>query len=367
MQYRQIGTHTVSCVGVGGHYTKMEEGLFEERYAQVKPDEIQKRTVMMEKAFDAGITYYDTTWRNEVDMLSQAIRPLGIRDRIHINGMVLGAFAGSAAAGISPAQYVDQWLGDRLRSLPGNHFDSFMINAIEENYSREACAELLCHLEKRRQAGDFDIIGFSCHNHRLARQIADEFPAFSLIMLAYNYKNRSFEEAFDGYDGNASFVAMKPLIWYEYGIPFCKINELPSASRLLGREPDPQAAAKAIRWNLRDPRISACVCGVNSMAELDTLILAGSGELSGADEEELEDYRRGIESENRLPFFVASCLSGEDNRRSFQFGLRSLAGALGVPAEDIPLNREDTDRRLLELREKLLQELERQGLGHWLR
>ena len=366
-QYGEINGRCVSKVGIGGHYSKMEEGLFEERYAQVNRDEVQKRTVMMEKAFEAGITYFDTTWRNEVDMLSEAIKPLGIRDRIHINGMVLGAFAGSKATGMTPAAYVDKWLAERLRSLPGNHFDSFMINAIDENYSEEACAELLEHLEKRRDAGDFDTIGFSCHDHQLAREIADTFPQFSLIMLAYNYKNRRFEETFAGYNGKAAFVAMKPLIWYEYGIPFCKINALPSAARILGQDPDPQIAAKAVRWNLKNPLITTCVCGVNSLEELDTLILAGSGDLTEKEEQELWNYRHGIESENRLPFFIASCLSGEENRRSFQFGLMSLAKALGYPAPEIPLNREDSDRRLLELREVLMRELDKKGLGYYLK
>ncbi|HIS67851.1 MAG TPA: hypothetical protein IAA58_00580 [Candidatus Gallacutalibacter stercoravium] len=363
MQYASIGKNNrISRVGIGGHYSKMEEGRFEASYAQVSRQEVKARTEMLERAFDSGVTYYDTTWRNEVEMLAQSMAPLHIRDKVHINGMVLGTFTGSVAAGITPSQYIDRWLDERLAVLPQNHLDSFMINAIDEGYDPGACAQVLEHLEKRRQQGDFDIIGFSCHNHTLARQIADTFPQFQLIMLAYNYKNRAFETAFDGYSGSASFVAMKPLIWYEYGIPFCALNRLPNAEQLLGGLMDSHVAAKAVAWNLHNPRITTCVCGVNSQQELDDLLLAGNTGWQQEDEAVLERYRRCVE-ENRIPFFIGICKGGAGNRRSFQFGLRNLAGALGVPMEHIPLNDDASDELLLRFWQKLKAEAQKQGYG----
>lgn len=362
MKYELLAGKKVSKVGIGGHYSKMEEGRFEASYGEVTREEIKKRTGLMEKAFDAGITYFDTTWRNEVDMFSESIRPLGIRDQIHVNGMVLGTFTGSKAAGLTPVQYLDKWLKERLNALPGNHLDSFMINAIDEGYDQAACEEVLNHLEKRKQAGDFSVIGFSCHDHQLARKIADTFPEFQLIMLAYNYKNRALEKAFDGYEGKASFVAMKPLIWYEYGIPFCKINQLSRAEQLLGQEKDLQIPAKAVSWNLKNPLITTCVCGINSEEELNSLILAGSSDWKEEYELSLEHYREAIEKENHLPFLISACLNGEENRRSFQFGLFNLARALEIPVEEIPLNAPDSDQKLKSLQLFLLEELKKRGL-----
>jgi predicted aldo/keto reductase-like oxidoreductase len=89
MKYKLIANkYKVSCVGIGGHYAKMEEGSYEERYADVSTKELAVRTEIIEKAVDAGINYFDTTFRNEVDMLSKSIKPLNIRDKIFINGMV---------------------------------------------------------------------------------------------------------------------------------------------------------------------------------------------------------------------------------------------------------------------------------------
>ena len=50
-------------------------------------------------------------------------------------------------------------------------------------------------------------------------------------MLPYSFHNRRFEEAFKGYTGKASFIAMKTQVWLEYGIPFCAINALPAPPR----------------------------------------------------------------------------------------------------------------------------------------
>ncbi|GEM_PF-2187788 len=364
-----LGGREVSVVGVGGHYSKFEEGRFEETYAQIAEPEVRARRGYIEKAFESGITYYDTTWRNEVDMFSRSVKDLGIRDRIHVNSMVLGAFRGSKATGMTPGAYVDKWLDDRLRSMPDHHFNSFMINALEEDYDENLCAELLGHLKDRKKAGDFDMIGFSCHDHMLARVAADRFPEFELIMLAYNYKNRAFERAFDGYTGNAAFVAMKPLIWYEYGIPFAAVNNLPNAEAVLNEAAgdtigrDPEIGTKAIRWNLRNPLVKVTVCGINSETELAGLIKAGNeGKLGDADEALLERYRLADESRERLPFFIGASQADPSNRRSLQFGLKSLGGYLGIEWPNIPQNVDIADGMLQEFRAKLYEELKARGL-----
>jgi hypothetical protein len=118
MRYKLIADKfKVSCVGIGGHFGKMEEGEYEHRYTEIDPNEVRRRTALIERAVAGGVTYFDTTWRNEVDMLSQSIAPLGIRDKIYINGMVLGAFTGSKAMGMDVCDYFDKWMDERLRVL----------------------------------------------------------------------------------------------------------------------------------------------------------------------------------------------------------------------------------------------------------
>lgn len=356
MQYNLIdGKHKVSVVGIGGHYSKMEEGHFENRYAEVEKSEIDKRRDLIQTAVENGINYFDTTWRNEVDMLAKSINELGVRDKIFINGMVLGVFSGSKACGMSACDYMNKWLDERLVSI--GRFNSFMINAIEEQYDEGECEKVIRLLEKRKNDGDFDVIGFSCHSHALARKIADTFNEFKLIMLAYNYHNRSFESAFDGYMGNASFVAMKPFVWHEYGIPFCIINNNPDAEKILGTEPRKEITADAVKWIKRNTLITTVVCAVNNMEELSYVIEAGKTDLTTEGEKYLELYQKANMQNNHIDFLKSAIYAPKENRRALSFGLSSLARALNIPYPNIPLNAPDSDKLLDDFREKLISNL----------
>ena len=362
MKYKLIGNkYKVSCVGIGGHYSKMEEGEYEERFATITIDEIKSRTEFIEKAVKAGITYFDTTWQNEVHMLSKVIEQLNNRDEIFVNGMVLGAFAGSEDTGMEVCDYFNKWLDKRLQVIPGNHFDSIMINAIEERYDEAKCEKLVRLLEKRRQNGDFEIFGFSCHNSKHARVVADTFKEFEIIMLPYNFRNRTFETAFKDYSGNASFVAMKPLIWAEYGIPFCSLNNLPDLEESLGLKPVHNVASLAVNWVASKDTITTTVCAINSQEELDQLIEAGSSDISKQSEAILSSYDNAIQLQNYIPFFISAIYGNDDNRRKRFFGLINLAKALKVTIPEIPLNIDESDEILSEFKTKLLVEATKQG------
>lgn len=364
MEYKLIGNkYKVSRVGIGGHYSKMEEGSYEARFAELSTNEINARTIMIEKAVEAGINYFDTTWQNEVSMLSKALEPLKIRDDIFINGMVLGAFTGSEDTGMEVCDYFNKWLDERLKVIPQNRFDSFMINAIEEKYDEAKCEKLVRLLEKRRQNGDFKVFGFSCHNSLLARKVADTYKEFEMIMVPYNYKNRVFETAFNGYTGNASFVAMKPLIWAEYGIPFCSLNSLPHPEETLGLKPVDNAASRAINWIAAKNTITTTVCAVNSQAELDELIAAGSLDFSEHNEVILSSYEDAMQQQNNIPFFISAIYGDDSNRRKRFFGLSNLARALKISLPDIPLNNGESDQILAQYKALLLIEAKKQGYG----
>ena len=368
MKYNLIGNkYKVSCVGIGGHYSKMEEGSYEERYADVSTEEINIRSNIVRNAVEAGINYFDTTWQNEVCMLSKVIESLNIRDKIFVNGMVLGAFAGSEDTGMDVCDYFNKWLDARLKVMPQNHFDSFMINAIEERYDEAKCEKLVRLLEKRRQAGDFNIFGFSCHNSMHARKVANTFKEFEIIMVPYNYKNRSFETAFDGYNGNASFVAMKPLIWAEYGIPFSSLNNLPGLEENLNLKRVEDVASIAVNWLSSKSTLTTTICAINSQDELDKLIAAGSRNISEQDDTILKSYETAMQLKNNIPFFISTIYGDDKNRRKRFFGLTNLARALKVSIPNIPLNTEETDQMFSKLMDNLIVEAKKQGYSSFLK
>lgn len=323
----------VSVVGIGGHHKQLETGRFEETYGPIREEEVAQRAKIVERAVENGITYFDSTWYSEAAMLGRTVKETGVRNHIHVNGMVLGAFSGSKGFGMTDRDYFSKYLDKRLEIMPGSRFDSFMINAIDEQYDEERCAGLIELLQERKKAGDIGMIGFSCHNHTLARQIADRFPAFELIMTAYNYVNRSFEKAFEGYQGKASFVAMKPMIWAQYGIPFCSVNTLSNFERKFGMPKDEEIAVKAARFARTHPLINVALSAVNGEPELDLLIKAGEGANTPDDIAVLDRYRDAVFGDDHVALFIGGL--GMDSLRTNLFCIHNLCDVLGIPKQKL--------------------------------
>ncbi len=342
---------SVSPVGIGGHYRAMEEGQYEDRTAYIE-EEVALRCSLVEKAIDSGINYFDTTWKNEAELFGIVLKKTGLRDKVVVNGMVLGSFTGSAATGLSLEDYFDKWLNVRLAAMPGRHYDTFMINAIEEGYNEDGCERLVRYLEKRQKKGDFKAFGFSCHDPMLARKIADKFPEFQTIMVPYNFFNRKFEAAFDqSYSGNAALIAMKPLVWAEYGVPFCALNELKIFEELFGFPPEPAIATLAYRFILNNPQITTVISAVNSEAELLGLISAGEGTITTSDITLLNQYKDAQERYDRIPLFLSAMET--DNLRKNFFGVSHLSRVLGIDMPDISLNAGDAREKILAHGKKL--------------
>jgi len=146
----------VSRIGIGGHYKAKNEGAYDELSAYVDR-EVEKRIPLVEKALKAGVNYFDTTCRNEVVMLAKILEHLHARDRVVVNGMVVGAFSGSKATDETIEAYFNKELDVRLETMSGHRFDTFMINAIEEEFDPQQCERLVKLLEQRRAAGDFRV------------------------------------------------------------------------------------------------------------------------------------------------------------------------------------------------------------------
>jgi len=373
MMKRKLGTTglEVSVVGIGGHYRAMEEGMYEDRTAYIDR-EVALRCRIVERAFERGITYFDTTWKNEAELLGLALKQTGLRDRVVVNGMVLGSFTGSKASGMTVEDYFGRWLDCRLSLFPGGHFDTFMVNAIEEGYDEAGCERLVRYLEKRRSAGDFKAFGFSCHDPMLARRVADKFPEFQTIMIPYNYLNRRFEEAFDGiatnaasetrkaalessakeaYAGSAAFIAMKPLVWAEYGVPFCALNHFSSFRDLFGFEKVPDIATSAFRFVLGNRRVTTVISAVNTTEEVDQLANAAKGHLSEDDGRMLEAYRTAQAGYGGIPLFL-SAMRGDNLRKNY-YGVINLSRVLGVDMPVVSLNEIGAREKLLRHGEQL--------------
>ncbi|MCL2013885.1 MAG: hypothetical protein FWG69_02735 [Oscillospiraceae bacterium] len=359
----------VSVVGIGGHYKHFEYGRYEETYGPVEQSEVDSRAKLLSKAYENGITYYDTTWYNEVEMLARSLEIAGIRSKIHVNGMVLGAFTGSKGFGMTDRDYFNKYLDKRLAIMPENRFDSFMINAIDEQYDYDRCAGLVKLLSERKAAGDIGMLGFSCHNHPLAREIADAFNEFEIIMTPYNFRNNWFARSFDGYKGNASFVAMKPMVWAQYGVPFSVINNLNNFEEIFGFKKDEKIAVKAFRYLIESPILNVTLSSVNNETELDMLIEAGTDHTGGCclnenDLKALTDYDKAVSSHDSIPLFIGGMKT--DNLRAEFFCADNLCNILNIDKSTLTVRDENRRELIAEYKEKIYKELKTKGYGKYL-
>lgn len=327
MRYKTIaGKYSVSCVGVGGHYSVFDGGKYDvNRTGKLDMTEVAVRRGYIERALEAGINYFDTTSRNEAQMLSDCITP-GMREKMFINGMVLMMFRAAEQSGADICAYFNDGLDARLRMF-GGHLDSVMICAVNEFFDESQCEKLVRLMEKRRDAGDVKLIGFSCHVPDFARRLADQYPQFGLIMLPYNFHNRARDDAFEGYRGSASFIAMKPLVWEIYGIPITAVNKLPDPKALLGIAPVGDIAAHALSFAAQNPAISSVVCGINGESELEQLIKAGD---MTPDTALLAAYEKAMLTDKNLPFLTAAFNIDKANERVRFYARRHLAEKFGI-------------------------------------
>jgi len=337
MRYKMIaGKYKVSCVGLGGHYAAWDNGPDDRlTYGAMDAEEIRKREGLVRRAVDAGINYFDSTWRNEADMLFSTIRPLNVREKLFISGMVLGAFNKTSFSGMSSVEYVEDALNYRLKRVPGNYLDCFQLQAPERGYSDALADDVMAYLEKRKQQGDILTVGISTHKPKEARKFIDRYDV-DLVMQAYNYHHHEADEIFRDYRGPATFIAMKPLIWQisTYGIPFMNADWMPDFTPPANAD---EIASHSIAWSALSPSVSTVVCSVNSDRDLDGLIRAS--EILHPDVAALQQYEEAIRREGSIPFALSSLKNPAFNERNYLYAARSISRLMGV---EFPFDKDAT-------------------------
>lgn len=368
MKYNLLGQHyPVSCIGIGGHYTSWDSGKYDTRSGYIREGEVLARRSYIEQALACGINYFDTTFRNEVEMLGKSMPSDCDRSHIFINGMVLGVQRAVKKYGHNICAYYNSSLNERLSLVPGGYFDSVMLAEIEEDPDIAKCDELMAMLQKRYENGDFKAVGFSCHDAVFARLMADRYPFIKTIMVPYNYYNRSADTAFNGYTGSATLIAMKPVVWMAYGVPFCSINNLSNIEELLGRKPSEDVAAHAIAWNTKNPRIASTVVAINSPTEAAQLTKAAS---LTPDEELLEAYKNAALTDDGIPLVLSAIKNPTKNYRSLYYAIRHCGWKFGIklpfndriPFNELPYGIEDMER----MRVEMIEIAKERGYGKYL-
>jgi len=292
MRYRVLGRTgwKVSELGLGGHeYRRWLPGERDmEEFLKTQP----QRNRLVERALEAGVNYFDTTFAEEAESLGLALKALGRRRDVYVSAMIVGLFKKMEEN--PPARWREiilEGVEERLRSLQTDYIDVFRICMPENDYSREKLEFTLKTLEEVKDQGKIRSIGVSSHEPRFLAELIRKYDRFDSVMVRYNYHLQEAREALFPLCKalDIGIVVMKPFAWPYYGIPFTRFGPVDLEKGCY------TPAQTNLRWILNSPEVTTVVMGVNSLAELEEN-LATVTKKGEADEGLLKRYLQAAQS-----------------------------------------------------------------------
>jgi aryl-alcohol dehydrogenase-like predicted oxidoreductase len=275
----------VSALGVGGHTYPVGDG----------PDDFtsyDERAALIRHLVDAGVTYFDTTWLNEVELLADSIRRAAIRTPLTVSLQYVD--------GISDANWREKLRGEIERRLEVMGYSRAPLFIMGVGNHRPGFGEIRAAttlLHEFKSEGLIENIGVSCHDFVAFDSIAtiiEEDDTLDYMMIRYNWKfplaaERLFPVA---RSKNVGLVAMKSLCWdcgYEdWGRRISVFEPLEAGGRASQTE-ELNAAQRSLLWCLESCDTS--VPSINAMWEADQLIQAINADEAHIETGDFADYR----------------------------------------------------------------------------
>jgi len=306
VKYRILGRTglKVSEIGLGGHEYRRPLPTTLGRWGEIDIEKFMKtqpkRNVIIKRAIEAGINYFDTTQMEEAKSLGLALKNVGGREKIYIAAMIIFPFRKMEKKPKTEwREIIIREVEERLKLLQTNYIDVLNLHEPENSYSRERLKVALEALREMRDEGKIGWIGASTHDPRFLAEIIRKYDCFDSVMIPYNYHRQETREILFPLCKalEIGIVVMKPFSWPYYGIPFVRFGPVE------GEEKSPYTPAQlCLRWILSSLEVSTVVPSVNSLEELEENIAAITKE-GVIDEKILEMYLRratGPEAKEKL-------------------------------------------------------------------
>jgi len=292
MEYRMLGKTglKVSAIGLGGHEFRRQQFLKDSRFTELNPE----RPKMLKTAFEMGVNYFDTTFQEEVQSLGSSLKKAGInREDVHVSSTCIYLLRQLKKRDVKEwDSYIEAEITERLKLLKSDYFDIFMINTIENGYDPERLDGAIEILTKYKEKGYLNHIGASGHSPEIMLNAVSICDALEVIMFPFNYRNgwkdkerKKIPENERGLPGpgeellgivrqkNIGYVAMKPFVWFDYGLPFMQVcrNLLNNYNKT-----EVTPAQIALRWILKSDAVSTTIPSANNLEEIVENSMAGN-------------------------------------------------------------------------------------------
>jgi aryl-alcohol dehydrogenase-like predicted oxidoreductase len=365
MKYRNYGRTDIqiSELGLGGHREGFDtrDGL--DRQARYFLP-AKERAEVVGRAIDAGVNYFDATFDCEMVSLGESFSILGVRDGLFVSGMRVDFFSlfleyGKELYGNDIRKYTRQQIEGRLTDGGFGWLDQFLLGALDfgDPISHKAALEdTIDELIRQREAGKIRFFGFSCHNPDYASELLNLFPIFDAVMVPYNYGNRVAEENLQSAveTQGAAWVAMKALVWEEYGIPVTALRALNPVDGVTAHDPGAPVGRLSLNWILGNSHVTTTVPAMNTIDEIEENSRLGDT-VGDEDTEKLEAYLSAMRAGNNIPLAIAGMLC--PNLRVRGHGLRTAKARLGIDEPDIDFEDDNAEELAADQVKKVLDAL----------
>jgi aryl-alcohol dehydrogenase-like predicted oxidoreductase len=266
MKYRTLGRTglRISEVSLGGHEYRRRHLVKDGRFTELDPN----RPKIIATAIEMGVNYFDTTYTEEAQSLGATLKTLGVqRDKVYLSGMSIDLLA--RLGDREPSEwkaYIVSEVEERLNLFHSDYVDVFQICAMESGFSQDRLEFALETLRNMQQQGKIRWVGSSAHNPELLAKVIDEQNPIDMCQTPINFNKGVCEPLLNAVrKHNVGLIAIKPFVWFDYGMPFLPVCQKIIDDHGLNRA---TAAQMAIRWILSHEEIAAIVPGCNSEAEV---------------------------------------------------------------------------------------------------
>lgn len=276
--------HQLPVLGMGG------SALIDRWVEMYNVPEIarEERVKMIRHGYDSGIRYFDTArgYADSESMMGEALED--VRDNVYLATK-------SAARG---ADQVKRDVETSLKELRTDYLDAVQIHTPSRF---EPSIEALEVLEKFRDEGVIRFIGVTTHVHfeNIHRLIST--GRFDQVLLAYGYFRKGMVKLLsnskvewrDACLAKADELGMAIVAMKVLGASIMSHNAANLVPEYKGKKEGPLAAA-AIRWVMRDERVSMLNIGASMSSDVDKNLktVTGDTKLTSEDRRILADFSR---------------------------------------------------------------------------
>ncbi|MBQ6549790.1 MAG: aldo/keto reductase [Lachnospiraceae bacterium] len=247
--------------------------------------DIPKAQEEVRRAFEGGITYYDTayTYPGNEAAVGEILEDLGIRDRVNIATKF-------PHYRLKKTEDIETFFREELRRLRTDHVDYYLMHMLNDvrAWKRISALGIQEWIRAKKESGEIREIGFSYHgNSDMFKQVVDAFD-WDFCQIQYNYMDEYSQAGVEGlkyaHEKGLPVIIMEPLRgrWLA--------NKLPDEARKrIDAFPVKRSPADwSFRWLWNQPEVTCVLSGMNSLEMLEeNLRIAEEAEAGVMTEEEM--------------------------------------------------------------------------------